>query len=147
MIGAGVTIAGCVVRQDRSAADTAAVQAHSANVQRQEAMALEGTWRTVSITGVSREPVKETGATIAFVGGKMIMKSPTGKTETFSYRIDALAEPKTLKLTEEQNTNAAPRFAIYELEGDSLRLSFGSEGKRPKAFRADKMPVFLLQRE
>ncbi len=147
MIGAGVAMIGCTTREAPSAADTAAVQAHSADVQQQEAEALEGTWRTVSITRISAEPVEERRGTMTFAGGKMIMQSPTGKRETFSYRIDALAEPKTLELTEAENTNAPPRFAIYELKGESLRFCVGNDGTRPKAFGADGRPVFILQRE
>jgi uncharacterized protein (TIGR03067 family) len=147
LLGAAVAMAGCDARQAPSAPDRAVVPADSADLAQQEAKALEGTWRTVSVTRPSAEPVKDTRGTITFAGGKMILASPTGEREIFSYRIDALAEPKTLELAEADNTNAPPRFAIYELEGESLRFCFGREGMRPKAFGANERPVFLLQRE
>ena len=91
--------------------------------------------------------VEVTGGTITFVGGQMIMKDPAGGTTTYLYRIDPLAEPKSIEMKDAQNTNAPPRFAIYELEGKRLRLCLGGEGKPPTAFDADGGRVFLLHRK
>ncbi len=75
------------------------------------------------------------------------MTAPSGEVTTYLYRIDPLAEPKTIKMTDAQDTNAPPRFAIYELEGTSLRLCLGGEGAPPTAFGADGRRVFLLRRK
>ena len=77
----------------------------------------------------------------------MIMKDPAGSATTYLYRIYPLVEPKTIEMTDAQNTNAPPRFAIYELEGKRLRLCLGREGERPTAFDAEGGRVFSLQRE
>jgi len=145
-IGVGIAIAGCDSRQDPSVPDTTATGLTSADVQPREASVLEGTWTTVSLTAAGKS-VEVTGGTITFMGGKMIMKAPGGETTTYLYRIDPMPEPKTIEMTDAQDTNAPPRFAIYELEGKSLRLCLGDEGKRPMAFGADGSRVFSLLRQ
>jgi uncharacterized protein (TIGR03067 family) len=77
----------------------------------------------------------------------MIMKDPAGSTRTYLYRIDPLAEPKSIEMIDEQKTNTPPSFAIYELDANRLRLCLGGQGKRPKSFDADGGRVFVLQRE
>lgn len=145
-IGVGIAIAGCDSRQDPSVPDTTATGATSSDVQRREANVLEGDWTTVSVTAAGKS-VEVTGGTITFVGGKMIMKTPGGETTTYLYRIDPLPEPKTIEMTDVRDTNAPPRYAIYELDGKSLRLCLGGEGKRPTAFGADGSRVFSLRRQ
>lgn len=142
-IGTGIVSAGCGLRQQQpSVSDTPT----GTQAQRLEAPALEGNWTMVSVTMAGKSS-EETRGTLAFVGDKMIMKSPAGETTTNWYRIEPLSEPRTIELTDRQNTNAPPRFAIFELEGQRLRLCFGGEGKRPAAFGADGRPIFLFERK
>src|SRR5512140_3717235 len=135
-IGVGITITGCDSRHNPSVPDASAPGATSADLQRREANAVEGTWATVSFT-LAGKSVEATGGTVTFVGGRMIMKAPAGETKTYLYRVDPLENPKTIEMTDTQDTNAPPKFAIYELEGKSLRLCLGGEGKPPTAFGAD----------
>ncbi len=145
-IGVGMAIAGCDSRRGTSDPDTPAPSATSADIQRREASALQGNWTLISFTAAEKS-VEVTGGGITFAGDKMIMKAPAGETTTYLYRIDPLAAPKTIELTDTQDTNAPPRFAIYELEGKSLRLCLGGERKPPTAFGADGSRVFLLHRQ
>ncbi|MCL4177147.1 MAG: TIGR03067 domain-containing protein [Verrucomicrobia bacterium] len=117
-----------------------------AEVQRREAIALEANWSLVSVT-MSGKTVEAPGGSITFAGGKMIMKDPAGATTTYVYRIDPLAQPKSIEMTDAQDTNAPPRYAIYELKGEGLRLCLGGEGKPPTAFDADGGRVLLLHRK
>ena len=146
MIGAAVAMAGCDSRQEPSVPETTDADAAPAEVQRRAASALEGNWTTVSLTAAG-ESVEVTGGAITFVGDKMIMKAPGGETTTYRYRVLPSPEPKTIEMTDTRNTNAPPRFAIYEFEGQSLRLDLGDEGKRPAAFGADGSRVFSLRRQ
>jgi len=100
----------------------------------------------VSFT-IAGKSVETTGASITFEGDKMIMKAPAGEIETYLYRIEPLTELKTIKMTQTKDTNAPPRFGIYELEGKRLRLCLGREGKPPTAFGADGSRVFVLRRQ
>lgn len=126
--------------------DPSTSDAAAADAERREAGALEGEWMTASLT-LAGESVEVSGATITFVGGRMIMKDPAGSTTTYLYRVDPTAKPRTLEMTDTQDTNAPPRYAIYELEGKNLRLCLGGEGKPPAEFGADGSRVFLLHRQ
>ncbi len=145
-IAVGIAIAGCDSRQGTSERGTSAPGATSADIQRREASALQGSWTLISFTAAEKT-VEVTGGGITFAGDKMIMKAPAGETTTYLYRIDPQGARKTIELTDTQDTNAPPRFAIYELEGNSLRLCLGGEGKPPTAFGADGTRVFLLHRQ
>ncbi len=145
-IGFGIAIAGCSPRQEPSVPDPSTSDAAAADAERREAGALEGEWMTASLT-LAGESVEVSGATITFVGGRMIMKDPAGSTTTYLYRVDPTAKPRTLEMTDTQDTNAPPRYAIYELEGKNLRLCLGGEGKPPAEFGADGSRVFLLHRQ
>ncbi len=145
-IAIAIGIVGCGSRQEASTPDKPERGAASADMRQREASALEGDWAMVSLA-LAGKSVNAPGGSISFQGGRMIMKDPAGETKTYLYRMDPLANPKTIEMTDSQDTNAAPKFAIYELEGKSLRLCFGREGQRPTSFDAEGTRVFLLHHQ
>lgn len=146
VLGIVAALSGCDSRQLSSGPETPAPGETLAEVQRREGMALESNWSLVSVT-MSGKTVETPGGSISFAGGKMILTDPGGATTTYRYRIDPLTQPKSIEMTDAQNTNAPPRYAIYELNGEGLRLCLGGEGKPPTAFDADGGRVFLLHRK
>lgn len=101
----------------------------------------QGTWafESVEVAGqkVPPEPLK--GMTITMEGDKYIVKMNDVVVEAASQKIDPSKSPKTMDVTVTEGPNKGKVYlAIYEINGDTLKVCFDPEGKkRPTEFKGD----------
>jgi uncharacterized protein (TIGR03067 family) len=115
---------------------------------------LEGTWRFVSAP-MAEDQTKEKRAavrvvfksnTVSFVG-EGIKRTTQG-----NYTVDSSKNPKTMDIILDNNGAKMTTKAIYELDGETLKLCHHlgpmASKERPKEFAADKRTVLgILKRE
>jgi len=119
-----------------------------------EVKKLEGTWEIVAaeIMGKKIDAPKGKGGSIIFSKGmKLVMKDPGKPDKDGKYKIDTSNSPKQLDLIElKDGKDGKVTQAIYEVDGDTLRLGFsgeGAKGKRPTEFKGDKVVILHLKRQ
>jgi uncharacterized protein (TIGR03067 family) len=105
--------------------------------------AIQGTWSVFSIEEAGKEPPKLEGLEMTFTADKVRFNLPAGGGRPQSYKLDPSKKPKALDL------DKVP--AIYELDGDNLKICVGEAGQeRPAAFTTKsgtgKM-LFVLKRK
>src|SRR3954453_9392592 len=113
----------------------------AADPAEQELKRLEGVWAS--------SPAKkgrDRGHVLVFQGGRMGWNSfqprdgepLIGHAKLYEIQIDPKASPKQLTATRGEGDDRETRRAIYEQDGDTLRIAFGSglDGERPKKFEA-----------
>jgi len=105
----------------------------------EEAKAMEGTWELVSAElGGQKLPGEVTKTlTLVLAGEKYTVKSP-GPDDTGTVRLDPAKQPKELDVTGVEGPNKGKFFpAIYQLDGDSLKVCYDLDGKkRPTEFKS-----------
>jgi uncharacterized protein (TIGR03067 family) len=133
------TVGGAVLADDKTAA---------------EAKKLEGTWdiESIEIMGKKIDAPKGKGGSIVFAKDmKVIMRDQGKEDKPGTYKIDAGKSPKTLDLIESKEGKAGEVMeAIYEVEGDNLKMGFsgeGPKGKRPSDFKGEKVVIMHLKRQ
>jgi len=104
-----------------------------------DAKALEGTWRP-TIAQLGGQPMPD--AVLKIIS----LKLDNGKYEVFvgdepdrgTYALDASSAPRGMTITGTEGPNAGKTFpAIYELNGDTLRICYDLSGtKRPTEFKS-----------
>ena len=113
---------------------------------------LEGEWKVeeYEIMGKKIAAPKERAGSIVFAKDmKVTMKDPNKKDEPGTYKIDAGKTPKQLDLIEGEGKKQTVE-AIYEIDGDKLKLGFdtkGPKGKRPTGFDAKETVIMHLKRQ
>jgi uncharacterized protein (TIGR03067 family) len=115
---------------------------------------LEGTWRFVeSSADASQKKEKRPSMRVVFKGNTIsFIGEGKGQRTDGTYTIDPGSSPKTMDITTDQGGKKVLTLAIYELDGDSLKLCHYLGPKaardRPKQFLADKETVVgALKRE
>ena len=122
--------------------------APNADAVKEEMKKLEGTWTVESATKDGKPLEKQKGGQFIFAADKLTIKSADGKMEKMTYKVDPSAKPRTMDFVpEEKKPNTATGHAIYELDGDSLKLCLGPPGRRPKEFSDQGQVLFLLKRK
>jgi uncharacterized protein (TIGR03067 family) len=99
-----------------------------------DAKALQGMWLAEKAE-LSGKPFK-TNFTLKFEGEKY--EVAVESLDKGTYKIDPAAKPKTIDITGVEGANAGRKIAaIYELEGDTLRICYGLAGSpRPTEFKS-----------
>jgi len=103
----------------------AGVQAGDAKKEQEK---LQGSWSVVAAEkdGAADDGIKNDKVVIA--GDKLTIKKSGGDEEPVTFTIDPAKKPKTLDI----NSKGQMILAIYELEGDNLKLCFSRPGsERP----------------
>jgi uncharacterized protein (TIGR03067 family) len=114
---------------------------------KKELKSLEGTW-TVESLSFQGKPDKGAGGEFVITEGKITIKKKDGTNETVSFKIDPSKKPKQMDFTpEEEKKNAAPGKAIYELDGDTLKICVGPPDKRPEEISDKGQGLFTLKRK
>jgi uncharacterized protein (TIGR03067 family) len=94
-----------------------------------------GTWKVISAEDSGRKASEETIRNLRWsVTKDAITYKVQNKTTRWVYKLDPGRKPKWIDLTEGDRT----RLAIYELEGDTLKVCFaeGMQKERPTAFES-----------
>ena len=100
-----------------------------------DAEKLQGSWKVVSAEDSGRKAAEETIKHLRWAVTKDAISYKVGnKTTRWAYKLDPARKPKWIDLTEGDRT----RLAIYELEGDTLKVCFaeGMQKERPTAFES-----------
>ncbi|VTR98404.1 Uncharacterized protein OS=Pedosphaera parvula (strain Ellin514) GN=Cflav_PD2062 PE=4 SV=1 [Gemmata massiliana] len=104
-----------------------------------ETKAMNGTWELVSaeLGGMKLPDEVVKSLTLVMKDGKYTLKSP-GPDDTGTVKIDPTKKPKELDVTGLEGPNKGKSFpAIYELDGDSLKVCYDLDGKkRPTEFKS-----------
>jgi uncharacterized protein (TIGR03067 family) len=107
----------------------------SARAAKGEAEKMPGTWKVVSAEDSGRKTPDELIKDLKWTVTKDAITYKVGsKTTRWTYKLDPTKKPKWIDLTEGDRT----RLAIYELDGDTLKVCFaeGSQKERPTAFES-----------
>lgn len=109
--------------------------------------AIQGTWKveTFDLGGAAGGPPpgEVTKLKLTFKDGKVAADRGDGKPDAIDYKIDPSTTPKSLDLIEKSN----PMLAIYELEGDTLKICVsegGAKGVRPAEMKSDGKNVAVI---
>jgi uncharacterized protein (TIGR03067 family) len=99
---------------------------------------LQGTWTFVSVEQDGQAlPQGDPGPTITFQGDKFTVKAGDQVVQAGTQTLDAGKTPKTVdaKVTEGEGKGTT-MLGIYELDGDTLKACFDTQGKkRPTEFK------------
>jgi uncharacterized protein (TIGR03067 family) len=123
--------------------------------RQKELEALQGTWAAVTVErNGQRAPAEALKGFEVVIQGNRMTINPGKDDRTSTFTLDPSKRPRWLDNTPEQGPKKGQSLpAIYELQGDSLKLCFDNEGvsdKRPTAFRTTSgsgLALFVLQRE
>jgi uncharacterized protein (TIGR03067 family) len=114
---------------------------------KKELKSLEGTWTVASATFKGKSD-KEEGGEFIFTPDQLTIKSKDGKKEIVSFKIDPSKKPKIMDFTPgAEKKNASPGKAIYELDGDTLKICVGPPDKRPDEISDKGQVLFTLKRK
>lgn len=132
-----------------------------------EKKSLEGAWvlESVEIGGKADEKLKKAEVRMVFSGDKITM-SKDGKDHEGSYTIDPSKKPKQIDLTIKGPDGREGTLGVYELDGDTLRITASSssatakfgkdgkvtevkrvEGKRPEKVDSTTGMLLIFKRE
>jgi uncharacterized protein (TIGR03067 family) len=113
---------------------------------------LEGVWASTPA-----KKGRDRGHVLAFHGGRMVWRSfqtldgepLIGHDELYDIALDPKASPRQITATRLGRDDREARPGIYELDGDTLKIAFGSgpDGGRPKGFADADAQVLTLARK
>jgi uncharacterized protein (TIGR03067 family) len=89
-------------------------------------------------------PGEITKLRLTFKDGKVAADRGEGKPDEIEYKIDSTTTPKSLDLIEAKDR---PMLAIYELDGDTLKLCVsegGQKGVRPTEMKSDGKNIAVI---
>jgi uncharacterized protein (TIGR03067 family) len=115
------------------------------------AKALEGTWTVEGATLDGKEVVAAGGGEFVFAAGRLTMKPPMDLPEqVFKYRVDPSKKPAAIDFAFDGAAppNAGIGPAVYELDGDTLKLCLAPPDKpRPTEIGDKGQVLFVLKRK
>ena len=107
---------------------------------------LQGKWTVTAFGfGGKKKDLPPGSATFIFSKNKMTITSAKGNEEG-TYKIDATKKPKHFEATTKKDGKEETKQAIYDLQGDNLKLGFAKEG-RPTGFDAEGVFTIFLTRK
>jgi len=97
---------------------------------------MQGTWAIVTIEAGGKADDKITKGKIVIAGDTLKHVKPDGTTGSAgTIKVDPTRSPKEMDMTAQDGPNKDATFpAIYELDGDSLKLCMARTWARPKEF-------------
>jgi uncharacterized protein (TIGR03067 family) len=115
---------------------------------------LEGTWSFVSTSaGANQKPDKRPATRMVFKGDTVaFVTEGSNRTTKGTYTVGVSKNQKTMDIVLDNDGKKLTTLALYELDGDNLKLCHHLGGmaskERPKEFAADKQTVLgVLKRE
>ena len=114
--------------------------------------AIQGNWKVVKIVlGEVETDVPGSDQRWIIAADKITMKFDN-RANTSTFSLDSTKDPKEIDLAEQKGTTILKTRAIYELNGDDLRICItpGDGATRPKSFKPSKneiISIIVLKRE
>jgi RNA polymerase sigma factor (sigma-70 family) len=111
---------------------------------------LQGLWQAVALEANGNQaPEEDVKAFRIRIKGNKIAFNPDTENREHTFTVDPKAKPKAMDLTPGDGPAKGQKLpcAIYELDGNSLKLCFdkeGKAGKRPSEFKTAKRDGFAL---
>src|SRR5882672_4918001 len=110
---------------------------------------LQGTWEVLSITAAGQDVTPKTDKKmhLTFKGDKVSSRLGDDKEESATYTLDEAKKPP--HLTVAKTARQGELRAVYQLDGDTLRIAYspkGPGGDRPDAVTARDALVVTLKR-
>jgi uncharacterized protein (TIGR03067 family) len=122
---------------------------------KKDLQALQGTWTAVIVERNGQKAPEDVlkNFKVVIKGDKMII-NVDGDNRTSTFKLDPSKKPRALDNTPEEGPKKGVSLpAIYELDGDALKICFDNEGvsdKRPSEFKTtlgSGLSLFVLKRE
>ena len=120
---------------------------------KKEMTALQGSWKVVNYKGPEEAFAKEfkSKGKIIFEGDKLTIMIGDVKLGEATYKLDPSKKPKTMDAVSTFGPDKGQKsLAIYELDGDKLKICITEEKDRPKEFatkKGSKTTILDYQRE
>ncbi|MBM3995184.1 MAG: TIGR03067 domain-containing protein [Planctomycetes bacterium] len=117
----------------------------TANAGDDDAKQLQGTWQLVAARVGAKDAAADRlkDVKMIFHGDKVTYLAPN-ETDTATFSIDATKKPRQMNtLVQTGKSKGEARLAIYELNGDNLKIRWGKADKRPRGFGADDGENFI----
>jgi uncharacterized protein (TIGR03067 family) len=99
---------------------------------------LKGTWKVKEVDVAGKHDGAREGSTDQkwdITNGKIVIRFGDGAEEEWTYTIASTSSPQSIDLKKTAGVKAgATPLGIYELKGDTLRICFNGDGKRPPRF-------------
>jgi uncharacterized protein (TIGR03067 family) len=111
---------------------------------------LQGLWQAVELEANGQKAPDEVAKQFkVLVKGDKIVFNPDTENREHTFTLDTMAKPKAMDLTPSDGPAKGKTlpYAIYELDGDKLRICLdkdGKTGKRPTEFKAAAEDGFAL---
>jgi uncharacterized protein (TIGR03067 family) len=124
-----------------------AFAAQQDEASKKELEKFQGTWVFVSMEQDGREaPKTEEPHTVTFEGDKFTVKLGNKVVQAGTHKLDPTKKPKTVDATvTEGEGKGTTMLGIYELEGDTIKVCFDSQGKqRPSQYRTAASPGYFM---
>jgi uncharacterized protein (TIGR03067 family) len=120
-----------------------AVGAQEGNTVKEELERLQGVWLLDKLEVSGKEEAKAAGAKLTFEGEKLTILGGLKDREEVTFKINPTSKPRKMDITNDQGRTVR---AIYDLDGDLLRICFQRDGNaRPKEFTSEgKVATSLL---
>jgi uncharacterized protein (TIGR03067 family) len=117
-----------------------------------DAEKLHGTWNltAIEVKGMKKDAPEGSATFIFMKDGKLQMKGK-GKDQEGTYTADASKKPMQIDLTgpQKDGKDKETMKAIYQIDGDTLKLAYsleGPKGDRPTAFDGEKAFIMVFKR-
>jgi uncharacterized protein (TIGR03067 family) len=111
---------------------------------------LKGKWQPTSMElGATKIPAEQLQKTSLTIDGEKYAVMAGDTADRGTLKIDAFAQPKTMDIVGTEGPNKGRKIpAIYLLEGDTLKICYALEGKRPTDFKTggDKILIATYKR-
>lgn len=124
-------------------ATTLAIQAQD----KKELEKLAGKWQPTAMqVGESKVPPETMKNITLIIDGDKYHTIVSGQSDKGTLKVDAKAKPKAMDIVGTEGPNKGKTFpAIYEIEGDTLKICYALEGtKRPTEFKASGEKILLV---
>jgi uncharacterized protein (TIGR03067 family) len=110
---------------------------------------LQGTWEVLSVTAGGKDVTPKTGRRmlLTFQADRISSRLGDGQEEASTYTLDETKKPA--HLTVAKTARQGEMKAVYQLDGDTLRIAFspkGPDGERPDAVAAKDAVLLTLKR-
>ena len=111
-----------------------------------DAEAILGTWCSHTLKEVEANPKLVCVFYVFEPKGALLRAYSIGGTTPGTFNIDTTANPKALDLFETGGKSKETQAAIYELNGDTLKLCISKQvgGMRPKEFKATEDALLII---